>query len=201
MTLVIAFTGAIGAVICGDRREIRFYEGGDSETLEYELYNGIIKTDDELMERSRDLGVRIEIKDDKEKVFASGDLLVGVVTSYSADERRQRRMYLAPGRYLIADVVDDQLRVTGTGGSAFLVFGNVVTKKLSNEVISRAKKPKTLSDAVMVLMRAMESVSQRTASVSRAYSVVQTPSLREYPEGVLQDALLQDTRENHWRML
>ena len=80
MTLVIAFTGAIGAVICGDRREIRFYEGGDSETLEYELYNGIIKTDDELMERSRDLGVRIEIKDDKEKVFASGDLLVGVVT-------------------------------------------------------------------------------------------------------------------------
>ena len=63
-----------------DRREIRFYGGGDSETWEYELYSGIIKTDDELMERSRSLGVRIDIKDDKEKVFASGDLLVGVVT-------------------------------------------------------------------------------------------------------------------------
>ena len=39
--------------------------------------------------------------------------------------------------YLIVNVVDDQVRVTGIGGSAFLVFGNVVTKKLSNEVISK----------------------------------------------------------------
>lgn len=201
MTLVIAFTGTIGAVMCGDRREIRFYEGGDVERLEYELYNGLIKTDNELMERSTDLGVRIEIRDDKEKIFTSDDILVGRVTSYSAETEQQRRMYVASGGYLIAEIVDGSVRVTETGGSAFLVLGNEMTKKISGEVIGRAKKPERLSDVVLVLMRAMESVSQKTASVSQAYDMMQIQPLQEDPGRMLQKALEQDIKQNHWRML
>jgi|LGVF01.1.fsa_nt_gb hypothetical protein len=203
MTLVVAFTGRIGAVICGDRREIRFYEGGDVETLEHELYNGSIRTDDELMKRASSLGVPIEIRDDKNKIFLSGDhgVLVGVVTSRSAATERQRRMYLAPGRYLIAEVMDGGVKITKTGESVFLAFGSAVAQKISYDVLNRAKQPKKLSDAVALLMRAMESVSQKTASVSRAYDVMQTPPMPGDPEKSLRKALLRDVSENCWRML
>ncbi|MEA1944677.1 MAG: DUF2121 domain-containing protein [Euryarchaeota archaeon] len=203
MTMVIAFTGTIGAVICGDRREMRFYEGGDSETLEYELYNGIIRTDSELIKRSADLGVRIEIRDNKEKIFTSGNILVGTVTSHSAETERQRRMYVAPGRYLIAEIVDGKVRITETGESAFLVLGNAIAKKISGEVIGRAKRPKRLSDAVRVLIQVMEFTSQKTASVSHAYDMIQIPPLPEgrSPRGSLYEALEQDMKQNHWRML
>jgi len=203
MTLVVAFTGRIGAVICGDRREIRFYEGGDVETLERELYNGMIRTDNELIKRASTLGVPIEIRDDKNKISLSGDygVLVGVVTSRSAEIEQQRRMYLAPGRYLIAEVADAGVRITKTGESAFLAFGSAVAKKICYDVLNRAKQPKKLSDAVTLLMRAMESVSQKTASVSRAYDVMQTPPLPGDLEKSLRKALLQDVGENCWRMV
>jgi hypothetical protein len=208
MSLVIAFAGTVGAVVCGDRREIRFYEGGDVETLECELYGGSIRTDSELMERSARLGVYIEIRDNKEKVFtsASGSVLVGAVTSYSREVEQQRRMYITPGGHLIAEIVDGRVRVSEIGGSVLLVFGNEVTKRMSNEAIGRywdPKRSKKLSDVVLALMQVMDSVSQKTASISRAYSVMQVPPLPKgvSPANLLRKVLEQDMKQNHWRML
>lgn len=112
-------------------------------------------------------------------------------------------MYVAPGRYLIAEIVDGRVRIIETGKSAFLVLGNAIAKKISGEVIGRAKRPERLSDAVGVLIRAMESTSQRTASVSHAYDMIQAPPLSEgrvYRES-LHGAFEQDMKQNHWRML
>jgi len=58
MSLVIAFIGIQGAVMAGDMREI--ITCGDrisTETLEHELYSGLIVTDDALKKRAGELGI------------------------------------------------------------------------------------------------------------------------------------------------
>ena len=69
MTLVVAFIGKNGAVMAGDMREITFEgEKSDREKLEKELYSGNIVTDDELMQKAKEFGVRIKVTDNKNKI-------------------------------------------------------------------------------------------------------------------------------------
>ncbi|MFQ6055972.1 MAG: DUF2121 domain-containing protein, partial [Methanosarcinales archaeon] len=144
------------------------------ELLEEELYKGIIKTDKELLHRAKDLGINIYIRDDKKKVrIYKENVLVGEVTSYSAEKIQIRRMYVTIGGYSIAEIIDNKLKITDTGGSSFIVFGNEITKKIANIAIKNTwKKRGTLKDAIRVLITAMEAASKKTASVSKQYDII-----------------------------
>jgi hypothetical protein len=126
MSLVIGFSGASGAVIGGDMREILFL-GRDSSVaiLEQELYSGIITSDWQLKQRAVDLDVALSIRDDKVKIREEERVLVGEVTESDAGVLKRRRLYLVPGEYAIADIIGGQFRlISRAGRSSFIVLGN-----------------------------------------------------------------------------
>lgn len=179
MTLVIAFIGKNGAVIAGDMREITFEgEKSDREKLEKELYWGSIVTDEELEKKAEEFGVRITVTDCKEKVSERNGVLVGEVSSVEGGVVKKRRLYASAGNHAIAELRNAEMTLTSQGkGSTFIAFGNEFTKQVANKCFKNNwSKKSNLQDAVKILILCMETASQKTASVSKQFMIVQTAS-------------------------
>lgn len=176
MTLVMAFIGEAGAVMAGDMREITFLGGRDSmERLEKELYEGTIATDDDLRRRAGELGVRLEIRDDKVKVTEEEGILTGEVTSLEGAVLRRRRVYASAGSYAIVDLEGPSSILRGRGGAGnFVVLGNERTKEIANRCIREGWKGGSIRDAVGIIIRSMEIASRTSASVSRRFMILQS---------------------------
>lgn len=176
VSLVIAFIGKEGALIAGDMREILFQGKKEKrEALESELYRGDIITDDELIQRSHELGVTISIRDNKNKISSHDGILIGEVSSFEEGIMRRRRVYAARGTYAIVDVHGEERQIKQRGeGSAFVVLGNEITKKIAHGCIKQYWENGTLSDALRIIIRSMEMASRNTASVSSTYSILKT---------------------------
>ncbi len=176
MSLVIAFVGRNGAVMAGDRRSV-FFLGDDAsvERLERELYSGRIVVDEELHRRAEALGVRLFVYDDRCKVTIRDRVLVGEVTSSEGGRVRKRRLYASAGRYAIVEFEGGEGTVTQQGeGSAFVVFGSEIAKKITNAVIKEHWKNGGLAQAARIIERAMEKAGRETASVSIEFELLQT---------------------------
>lgn len=176
MSLVIAFVGNKGAVVAGDMREITFQGNAFSrKKLEKELYNGLIATDEELEKRATEFGIKIRIRDDKKKIAKQHGILTGEVTSFEEGVLRKRRVYAAAGNYVIAETEGSEFKIIKTGtGSAFLVLGNDITKKITNTCIGNNWKNGSLRDAIEIISLSMETAARVTASVSEKYELLQT---------------------------
>jgi len=176
MTLVIAFIGKSGAVMAGDMREITYLGDPSSmETLERELYTGLIATDEALLSRAGELGVRLGIRDDKVKVTERKGVLVGEVTSLEGGVLRKRRVYASGGSYAIVDTGDGAPVPRGRGGAGnFVVLGNEKTKAIAHRCIRKRWKNGSLRDAVEIITRSMERASAETPTVSRRFILIQT---------------------------
>ena len=82
MSLIIAYMGKKGCVMAADKRKIAYF--GDKEelnTLETELYNGSIQTDDEFLQRAEELNVSVKITDGASKLLEIGEIIRGEVSS------------------------------------------------------------------------------------------------------------------------
>jgi hypothetical protein len=192
MSLVIAFIGIQGAVMAGDMREIITY--GDrisTETLEHELYSGLIITDDDLKKRAGELGISLTIRNDKRKVTQRDGILVGEVSETEGGVTRKRRLYATTGEYALAEITDADLRLTGKGkASNFVVLGNQVTKQIAHSCIQEHWKNGGMHDAIRILMLSMERASKVTASVSVLYTLIHSPA-----KVSLSDVIEQDSRQ------
>ena len=177
MSLVMAFIGQQGAVMGGDTREI--ITNGDiarTETLEYELYQGRIITDDDLRQRAEDLGISLIIRDDKRKVVLRDGILVGEVSETAGGITRKRRLYATAGEYALAEISGDTIRLTGQGkGSNFIVLGSPVARQIAHSCIREKGKICTLHDAIKIIILSMERSSEASATVSGIYELIQTP--------------------------
>jgi len=134
VSIVVGYYGNNGAVIVGDRRNIIFR--GDPEKrkeLEKELYSGKIKDDDELKKVAEDMGIKIFIEDEREKVRKIDNVLVGEVKSIGADSQR-RRMYLTKGKCVVVDILNDTITNKSVkNGSGIIIFGNRYLKNIVQE--------------------------------------------------------------------
>jgi hypothetical protein len=176
MSLVIAFTGREGAVMAGDLREILMH-GPDAVTcvFEQELYSGQITTDSELRKRAAERGIILYIRDDKCKVTDREGMLVGEVTESEGATVRRRRLYAVCGAYGIVDIHGRRRVLAQKGeGSIFVVLGNEVTKRVAYDMIRSEWKSGTFPDAVRLIIRIMNAAASCTASVSRAFTILQT---------------------------
>jgi hypothetical protein len=176
MTLVIAFIGESGAVMAGDMREITYIGDRSSmEALERELYTGLITTDESLLARAGELGVRLSVRDDKVKVWERDGVLVGEVTSLEGGVLRRRRVYASGGSYAIVDTGDGAPVPRGRGSAGnFVVLGNEKTKAIAHRCISEMWKNGSLRDAVEIITRSMERACLETPTVSRQFILIQT---------------------------
>jgi hypothetical protein len=177
MSLVIAFIGIQGAVMAGDMREIITLGDREStETLEHELYTGLIVTDEDVKKRAGELGISLTIHDDKRKVTQRDGILVGEVSETEGGVTRKRRLYATAGEYTLAEITDTDLRLTGKGtASNFIVLGNQITKQIAHTCIQEHWKNGGMHDAIRIIILAMDRASKATASVSGAYTLIQTP--------------------------
>jgi hypothetical protein len=190
MSLVIAFIGAHGAVMGGDRREIiTSGERIPTETLEHELYGGQIVTDEALVQRAGELGVSLTIRDDKRKVSQRDGILVGEVSETEGGITRKRRLYATAGEYALAEITGDEIRLTGKGkASNFVVLGNEVAKQVVHTCIREKWKNGTMHDAIRIIMIAMERAFEASASVSGLYDLIQTPVKASISEVIERDS-------------
>ena len=206
MSLVIALAASRQAVIAADRRAILFL--GSCPSLEAELYSGQIKDDRELEVRTEALGAVIQVSNSREKVWRRGDVLVGEVTELSPRLQRRRRIYIAPGASLQVEIRSGEgagsepeskggeARIKAWGGVGCTVFGNRFTQSLAAEEISRAGARVDLG----LIQRIFQKAGERTASVSREHTILQSNVVRADTRADLLAALQADCEENGWRL-
>jgi len=176
MSLVVCFSGKKGAIIAGDTREILF--GGDDDAiaaLEKELYSGTIATDEELKERAKILGVTIVIRDNREKIFRIGEIIIGEVGERESGRVRKRRVYATAGTYAIAETENSRIiSVEKREGAGFVVLGNDITKRIAHQCIRDYWKAGTFEDAARVVVTSMETAAHVTPTVSKKYRLLQS---------------------------
>jgi len=176
VSLVIAFIGAHGAAMGGDRREV--ITRGDrimTETLEHELYSGQIVTDEALIQRAQELGVLLTIRDDKRKITQRDGVLVGEVSEAEGGVTKKRRLYATGGGYALAEITNSEIRVSGKGrASTFVVLGNQVTQEIAHSFIRENWKNGTLHDAIRIIVLSMQRATATSASVSGSFDLIQT---------------------------
>ena len=194
LSLVIALAGSREAIVGGDRRVIAFL--GSCPKLEEELYSGRIRNDQELLARARELGASCQVSDGREKVWRSKDVLAGEVREISAHFERRRRIYLVPGAHLIVDITGGEARITGRGKVGCIVLGNRFTQMLAGEGVGRAKGRVNEQLIKGILAEAGE----KTASVSRGYTVLKCDVRQLDPEAALLSALKEDCEKNGWKL-
>jgi hypothetical protein len=190
MSLVIAFIGKNGAVMAGDMREISFQgEKSEREKLEKELYSGALVTEDELAKKAEELKVKIHVTDFKNKVSERDGILVGEVSSFEDEVMKRRRLYAAAGNYAIAELRNSELTLTSHGkGSNFIAFGNEFTKQIANKCFQdNWTKKSNFQDAAKILKLCMETVANKTASVSKKFVLVQTALSKDVLKTVEED--------------
>jgi hypothetical protein len=194
MSLIIAVAGSKEAIIGGDKRSITFL--GSCPELEQELYSGKLKTDEDLLNRARELGASLQVSDGREKVWRRGDVLVGEVTEISQAMERRRRIYLVPGAYIMADVTGKEAKVIGKGKVACMVFGNRFTQDQANHGVKNVKG-KIDAGAVKAIL---DDISRKTPSISPEHCVLSTNVQQPNPEAAVLDALQEDCRKCGWRL-
>ncbi|VVB68929.1 Uncharacterised protein [uncultured archaeon] len=181
-------------MVGGDRRAIAFL--GSCPSLEEELYSGQIRNDQELLARARELGASLQVSDGREKVWRSGDVLVGEVAEISLHLERRRRVYLVPGLHLIVDISGGEAMITGRGRAGCIILGNRFTQRLAGEEIGRANGRVN----EQLIKSILEKAGEMTASVSQEHTVLKCNATMPDPEKALLSALKEDCKKSGWRL-
>jgi hypothetical protein len=189
MSLVLAFIGKNGSVVAGDKREIALRgDAPGSDRFEEELYNGTIVSDEALRRRAEDFGIEIAIRDTKEKVQEREGILIGEITDFEQGILRRRRLYVTTGRFALAEMEGRKFSLLQQGeASRFVVLGNEIAQRIAHACIRERWKGGGLADAVILMRNIMETVSRRTASVSKEYTLIQTNSRSNIDRLIEQD--------------
>jgi hypothetical protein len=193
MSLVVAFAGKKKAIVGGDRRSIAFF--GQAEALEEELYSGQIKSDEQLVKRAQELKAQIAVSDARDKVWAKGHILVGEVAELSADDQRRRRVYAAPGGYLLVDISKNRAEIRQQGKSTLIILGNEITKKVAYEQLAKLE-----AFDESIIESTFKEAREKTASVSPTFKVISSSNISPDPMAALRQALFQDCEENGWKV-
>lgn len=188
----------------GDKRRIGFL--GDEkkrEILEEKLYSGKVKTQNELLKEAGALGISLKITDDAQKVRKIDDVLVGEVKYRTPAKTMRKRIYGTSHAYNLVKLTGSSIDSVEQGGSSIVVFGNQITKKLANEIISAQWKSKTtLQEVGELFQKVMEKVAQTTPSVSEEYDLLLVHPALDQKESLalLRSTIVQDVKElAQWR--
>lgn len=142
----------------------------------------------------------MQVSDDREKVWrhAKGNILVGEVTEISLEADRRRRIYLAPGAYLMVEIANGEVKICGQGKVGCIVLGNKLTQRLAGEAIKKAGG--RMNEDIMRSIFADVGSGSKTASVSREYTVLRTDVKLPDPAAALLNAFKEDCKNSGWRL-
>ncbi len=188
----------------GDKRRIGFLgDEKDREILEEKLYSGEIKTHKELLKEANLKGISLKITDDAEKVRKIGDVLVGEVKYRTPAKTLRKRIYGTSHAYHLVKLTGSSIDSVKEGGSSIVVFGNQITKKLANQIISAEWKSRTtLQEVGELFQKVLEEVTQVSPSVSEEYDLLMVhPALdKRASHKLLRSTIVEDVKNlAQWR--
>ena len=140
MSLIIAYIGKKGCVMAADKRKVGYF--GDKEnlkTLEDELYNGIINSDEAFMTRAKELGISIKITDGASKLKIVGNCVRGEVSTKGTFETKRRRIYGTTNGYQLVNLLGSEVSSRQAGETGIVIFGNNFAVWNSKGLENRAK--------------------------------------------------------------
>ena len=178
MSLIIAYMGKKGCVMTGDKRKIGYF--GDKEKLgelEKELYSGEIETDEDLLNRSNELGISIKITDDANKLKIVGNTVRGEVSTKGTFETKRRRIYGTTNGYQIVELLGSETSSRNAGEKGIIIFGNNYAKQLAQTLIQRKwKSTQSLKYMGEVFEDILKEVSSKTPTVGSKFdTLIQQP--------------------------
>ncbi len=121
---------------------------------------------------------------------------MGEIQEISKDRMKKRRIYLAPGAYIMADFNGSEARIIDKGCKACLVIGNRFTQLMTKEKVAKAQS--ILNE--QVLRSIFEEVAERTASISRKYTLLCSVACSPIKIDFLLNMLREDCQESGWRL-
>ena len=199
MSLIICYIGNRGTVIIGDKRRIGFF--GDEkrrEQLEEELYSGSIKRYGEMLRRAAELDITLKIIDDAEKVREIGEVVVGEVRFKTTFETKRKRIYATTGSYSIIELLGSTIKTMKTGETSIIVFGNKITKEITNEALKKYLTNKiSLKGIAEIFKSIIKEVSSTTPTVSKEYDlIIKYPSLnKNQSRELIRNTIIKDVKE------
>ena len=174
MSLIIAYVGKKGCVMASDKRKIGYF--GDKQnlkTLEDELYDGKISTDDDFLKRAGELGISIKITDDATKLKIIGNTIRGEVSTKGTFETRRRRIYGTTNGYQIIELLGSDTESRKAGEKGVIIFGNDYAKKMAETLIQRKwKASQSLRYMGEIFQAILEEVASRTPTVGKNVDVL-----------------------------
>lgn len=178
MSLIIAYIGKKGCVMTGDKRKIGYF--GDKknlEILEKELYDGIIKDDDEFKKRADELGISIKITDEASKLKIVGNTVRGEVSTKGTFETKRRRIYGTTNGYQIVELLGSETKSRNSGEKGIIIFGNNYAKQLAQTLIQRKwKASQSLKYMGEVFENILAEVASKTPTVGDKFdTLIQQP--------------------------
>ncbi|WP_406534351.1 DUF2121 domain-containing protein [Methanobrevibacter sp.] len=182
MSLIIAYIGKKGCVMAADKRKIGYF--GDKEnldTLEKELYEGVIDNDEDFLNRAAELGISIKITDDASKLKVVGNCIRGEVSTKGTFETRRRRIYGTTNGYQIVELIGSDTKSRKAGSKGIIIFGNKYAKELAENLISREwKSSQSLRYMGDVFEAILTEVASKTPTVGNKFDVlIQQPSFSD----------------------
>jgi hypothetical protein len=191
MSLIICYIGNRGTVIIGDKRRIGFF--GDEkkrEQLEAELYSGSIKKYGEMLRRAAELDITLKIIDDAQKIREIGEVVVGEV--------RFKTTFATTGSYSIVELLGSTIKTMKSGETSIIVFGNKITKEITNEALKKYLTNKISLKAIAEIFKSIiKEVSSNTPTVSKEYDLlVKYPSLNiKQSNELIRNTIIKDVKE------
>ena len=174
--------------MASDKRRILFTGNTENrEKLEDELYQGIIKTDEELYNRAQELSISIKISDDVIKIKNVEDAVMGEVTTRGMEVKR-RRIYGVQNGYQIIKLIGAEKKSSEIGKGGIIVFGNAYAKKMANQLIQKYWKPSfSLKYTGDIFAKIIKEISTQTPTIGEHCDVVLTQ--KKFTENQAQDYL------------
>ena len=182
MSLIIAYMGKKGCVMAADKRKIAYFgDKQELDTLESELYEGTIKTDDEFLKRAEELNISIKITDGASKLLEIGEIIRGEVSSKGTFATKRRRVYGTTNGYQLVELLGSQTQSRQAGKTGIVLFGNKYAKELAQKLISNKWKPtQNLRKMSEVFEEILTEVSSKTPTVGDTFDVfIKQPTYSE----------------------
>ena len=182
MSLIIAYIGKKGCVMASDKRKIGYFGNKENlEILENELYNAVIRDDDEFLKRAEELGISIKITDDANKISIVENTIRGEVSTKGTFETKRKRIYGTTNGYQIVELLGSEVSSRQAGKNGIIIFGNKFAKQKAETLINRYwKSSQSLKYMGEIFGNILEEISKKTPSIGSQFDIlVKSPNFDE----------------------
>ena len=182
MSLIIAYIGKKGCVMASDKRKIGYFGNKENlEILENELYNAVIRDDDEFLKRAEELGISIKITDDANKISIVENTIRSEVSTKGTFKTKRKRIYGTTNDYQIVELLGSEVSSRQAGKSGIIIFGNKFAKQKAETLINRYwKSSQSLKYMGEIFGNILEEISKKTPSIGSQFDIlVKSPNFDE----------------------